>query len=56
MISIWRKSSYSNSRDDCVEVALGAQVGVRDSKNPAAGALIVSPAAWSALLDEAEIR
>jgi hypothetical protein len=49
----WRKSSYSGSggSDDCVEVAFtGATIATRDSKAPAAGALEVPPAAWSAFL------
>lgn len=32
--SVWRKSSYSGSNGDCVELAqLGHVVGVRDSKD-----------------------
>lgn len=47
----WRKSSYSGGGNDCVEVALLAErVGVRDSKNPDAGALSVSPSGWRGLL------
>ncbi|MGW3960320.1 DUF397 domain-containing protein [Amycolatopsis sp. NPDC005003] len=50
----WRKSSYSGgsgSNDDCVEVAFtSATIATRDSKAPAAGALEVPPAAWSAFL------
>ncbi|MGW5719540.1 DUF397 domain-containing protein [Amycolatopsis sp. NPDC003865] len=47
----WVKSSYSTDGQgsDCVEVALGARVGVRDSKAPA-GELHLSPAAWAAFL------
>jgi hypothetical protein len=43
----WRKSSYSGSGADCVEVGHG--VGIRDSKAPATH-LPVSAAAWSAFL------
>ncbi|MFB9690350.1 DUF397 domain-containing protein [Amycolatopsis plumensis] len=49
----WRKSSYSGgaNNDDCVEVAFtGTAIAARDSKAPAAGALEVPPAAWSAFL------
>ncbi|WP_370943726.1 DUF397 domain-containing protein [Amycolatopsis sp. cg5] len=48
----WRKSSYSGSgSDDCVEVRLTADViGVRDTKDRASGALMVSSAAWEAFL------
>jgi hypothetical protein len=46
----WRKSSYSGDEGGaCVEVAAHpAAVHVRDSKDPAAGDLTFSPAAWSA--------
>jgi Domain of unknown function (DUF397) len=48
---VWRKSSYSGGGNDCVEVALLAdEVGVRDSKNPEAGALKVSARSWRGLL------
>lgn len=44
----WRKSSYSNSNGDCVEVADGAaSVGVRDSKNPRQAPLRVARDSWS---------
>ena len=46
-MTTWRKSSYSGSGDNCVEVGKG--VGIRDSKAPAAH-IPVSPAAWSAFL------
>jgi hypothetical protein len=49
----WRKSSYSgNTGGDCVEVAdLGAPgVAVRDSKEPEAGILTVSPEAYAAFV------
>lgn len=43
----WRKSSYSATGSDCVEVGRG--VGIRDSKAPAAH-VPVEPAAWEAFL------
>jgi hypothetical protein len=47
-MTTWRKSSYSGSSDNCVEV--GRNVGIRDSKAPVTR-LLVSHAAWSAFLD-----
>lgn len=46
----WFKSSYSASNGQCVEVAHlgGGFVGVRDSKNPTAPALVFTPAEWDA--------
>ena len=49
----WRKSTRSGNgnNDNCVEVAfVGPAVAVRDSKNPAAGALAFPAAAWAAFL------
>ena len=46
-MTVWRKSSYSSTADNCVEVGHG--VGVRDSKAPATH-LPVSANAWSAFL------
>jgi hypothetical protein len=49
----WRKSSYSNSDGgNCVEVAPGLPlVPVRDSKDPARGALLFAAPVWAAFLD-----
>lgn len=50
----WRKSSYSNSSGgNCLEVApnLPSLVPVRDSKDPARGALLFAAPAWVAFLD-----
>lgn len=49
---VWRKASYSGpEQGDCVEVAgLDRHVGVRDSKNPAAGHLCLSVASFADLL------
>lgn len=49
----WRKSSRSGGFDnsDCVEVArLAGRIGLRDSKNPAAGHLALEPARFAALV------
>jgi hypothetical protein len=45
----WRKSSYSNSSANCVEVAIaapgtGATVAVRDSKQHGSGPVLEFPA------------
>ncbi len=45
----WRKSSRSNGEQACVELAaLTDLTAVRDSKNPAGGALALDPATWQA--------
>lgn len=48
----WRKSTYSQAANDCVEVnaTVPEWVGVRDSKNPDGPALTVRPAAWATFL------
>jgi hypothetical protein len=54
--AIWRKSSYSGSSGgQCVEVAanLPGIVAVRDSKNPAGPALVLTPQQWAAFLSGA---
>ncbi|WP_439659336.1 DUF397 domain-containing protein [Lentzea sp. HUAS TT2] len=43
----WRKSSYSATDSDCVEIGIG--VGIRDSKAPVAHVPVES-AAWEAFL------
>jgi Domain of unknown function (DUF397) len=49
----WRKSSYSGSGNNCVEVAATpAAWAVRDSKNPAAGHLTFGPAIWAAFISD----
>jgi hypothetical protein len=49
----WRKSSYSGSGNNCVEVAQTvAACAVRDSKNPDGGHLIFGAAAWAAFLTD----
>jgi Domain of unknown function (DUF397) len=49
----WRKSSYSDgSGNNCVEVApLSRAVGVRDSKDKAGPALLVTPVAWASFVE-----
>ncbi|WP_082860156.1 DUF397 domain-containing protein [Alloactinosynnema sp. L-07] len=47
----WRKSSFSGSEVNCVEVAYTATVRVRDSKNPDGGMLRFPDDAWSPLID-----
>jgi hypothetical protein len=46
-MTTWRKSSYSGSGDNCVEV--GRSVGIRDSKAPATH-ISVSADAWATFL------
>ena len=47
----WRKSSYSGSESDCVEVAfVGDHVATRDSKNPTGPALVFTRPAWTTFL------
>lgn len=49
----WRKSSRSDGVEDhaCVEMArFPAGVGVRDSKNPGLGHLVLTPAAFAGLI------
>jgi len=48
-LAIWRKSTYSSTQGQCVEVAaLGTGVAVRDSKNLAGAVLSFPATAWSA--------
>jgi hypothetical protein len=49
-VHTWRKSSYSGTETDCVEVFLAEPVGVRDTKARHLGQLTVSRAAWTALV------
>ncbi|MFC0848339.1 MULTISPECIES: DUF397 domain-containing protein [Streptomyces] len=54
----WRKSSYSGGGGgDCVEVAgLPHTVAIRDSKRPEGAALTVSPAAFTAFVQNVTRR
>ncbi|MEV5527101.1 DUF397 domain-containing protein [Streptomyces prunicolor] len=46
----YRKSSYSNEKAECVEIAtnIPTTIAVRDSKNPNGPSLNLRPATWSA--------
>jgi Domain of unknown function (DUF397) len=45
----WRKSTYSGPQE-CVEVTFGVgEIGVRDSKNPTGGALVLPEPGWRAM-------
>jgi hypothetical protein len=49
----WFRSTFSvTGNDTCVEVRIitATAVGVRDSKDPAAGAFWVSPDAWASFV------
>ena len=48
--AVWRKSSYSNGGEQCVEIAdlPGGGVAVRDSKNPSFPALRYTADEWAA--------
>jgi Domain of unknown function (DUF397) len=51
---IWRKSSYSFSNGNCVEIALlpGGEVGLRDSKDVNGPILRVTRSVFGAFVDE----
>jgi len=42
----WRTASYSGDNSNCVEVAAGDQVGVRDTKDRGGGQLTVNRRSW----------
>jgi hypothetical protein len=48
----WRKSSYSNTGANCVEIARtrSGQIAVRDSKDPDARSLSFSPDEWQTFI------
>ncbi len=52
----WRKAKASQNNGGCVEVAanIPGVIAIRDSKRPAGGAHIVSPAAFAAFLADAK--
>lgn len=50
-LAAWRKSTYSDDPvNNCVEVAMGPVVGVRDTKDRAGGQLALTRTAWDAFL------
>lgn len=49
---VWRKSSYSGTQTNCVEVAPApGVVGVRDTKHRDGGTLLVPTIAWHAFTE-----
>jgi Domain of unknown function (DUF397) len=47
----WRKSTYSNAGNQCVEIGwIGATIAVRDSKNPTGDHLTFGITQWRAFL------
>jgi hypothetical protein len=54
----WRKSSFSMSNGDCIEVACLADgtIGVRDSKMAEGPILSFAPQVWSTFLDDVRRR
>jgi len=52
LLTTWRKSSYSDTATNCVEVApVPSGTAVRDSKNPTDGFLTVRTREWTAFID-----
>jgi hypothetical protein len=51
ILGAWKKSSYSAQQTNCVEVAKGEQVRVRDTKDRTSGHLTLPAASWKAFLD-----
>jgi hypothetical protein len=50
--AIWRKSSFSGTQGNCVEVSTGSAgvVAVRDSKHSLGSVLVVGAEEWRALV------
>ena len=51
--TIWRKSTFSWGKTNCVEVTelAGMLIGIRDSKNPRGHVLRFTTAQWQVFLD-----
>ena len=48
---LWRKSSYTGTDNNCVELHVGpGQTGIRDTKDRAGGMITVAAAGWSQFL------
>lgn len=48
----WRKSTLSDARDSCVEVAPAERIHVRDTKDRDGGTLVFERAQWAAFVDQ----
>jgi hypothetical protein len=46
----WRKSTFSGSAGECVEVSVQNAVALRDSKNPDGPCLLFTLGEWAAFL------
>jgi hypothetical protein len=49
--AVWRKSRRSETSNGCVEIAVlrkTSRIAIRDSKDPAGPALVLTPATWQA--------
>ncbi|MEB3371820.1 DUF397 domain-containing protein [Saccharopolyspora mangrovi] len=53
----WRKSSYSATQNECVEVAITHDaIGVRDTKDRHGGTLIFDTTTWTTFLSHLTTR
>ncbi|WP_087095709.1 DUF397 domain-containing protein [Nocardiopsis sp. JB363] len=53
----WRKSSYSGSHGECVEVAgLGQERAIRDTTHRELGALLFDVHEWRTFIDSTKAR
>jgi hypothetical protein len=52
----WRKARRSMGNGNCVEISTtGAEVMVRDSKNPAGAVIVYGPGSWRTFAHEARM-